>query len=139
MGKISFNKLSIFLVITALFWLFAHLLGLESLCYFRALFGIPCPGCGMLRAVLFFSQLNFPKAFAFHPLVFLMPFIFLLVLFRKQALLRKIYNNNLIWGSVGVLFVGVWLIRLILFFPHTEPMIFKQSALFVRLVRIMLG
>lgn len=35
------------------------------------LFGIPCPGCGLTRAHLAALQLDFSKAFYYHPLFFI--------------------------------------------------------------------
>lgn len=36
-------------------------------CPFRAVTGVPCPGCGMTRAFLLLFQLRFGEAFAQHP------------------------------------------------------------------------
>ena len=36
-------------------------------CLFRAATGLPCPGCGMTRAVLLLLQLRFDAALAAHP------------------------------------------------------------------------
>lgn len=36
-------------------------------CAFRALFQIPCPGCGMTRALLLLAELRFADSFAAHP------------------------------------------------------------------------
>jgi len=37
-------------------------------CLFHALSGVPCPGCGMTRALLLLGQLRFAEALALHPL-----------------------------------------------------------------------
>ena len=39
-----------------------------DLCLVHALGGFPCPGCGMLRALLCLGQLRFAEATSFHPL-----------------------------------------------------------------------
>lgn len=39
-----------------------------QLCFFHSITGMPCPFCGMTRAFLAIGQLNFGKAFYFHPL-----------------------------------------------------------------------
>lgn len=41
-----------------------------SVCPVAALLGIPCPGCGLLRATLALAQGNVAQALRFHPLVF---------------------------------------------------------------------
>lgn len=41
-----------------------------SLCPSRALLGLPCPGCGMTRALAALLRGDFAAAFAFHPWAF---------------------------------------------------------------------
>jgi hypothetical protein len=36
-------------------------------CAFRSVTGLPCPGCGMTRALLLMAQLRLPEAIAMHP------------------------------------------------------------------------
>ena len=38
-----------------------------SICAFRNLTGIPCPGCGLTRSVVATAHLRVGDAFAFHP------------------------------------------------------------------------
>ena len=40
-------------------------------CPFLYFFGIPCPGCGMTRALISAAKLDFNAAFYYHPLFFL--------------------------------------------------------------------
>ncbi len=48
--------------------LLLNLLG--YVCPLLLFFGLPCPGCGMTRAVLSLLRLELAEAFVFHPLVF---------------------------------------------------------------------
>lgn len=41
-----------------------------SVCPVAALLGVPCPGCGLLRATLSLAHGNVAEALHFHPLVF---------------------------------------------------------------------
>ena len=38
-----------------------------SLCWFKSCFELPCPGCGLTRSVTCISQLQFAKAWDYHP------------------------------------------------------------------------
>jgi hypothetical protein len=45
----------------------ASLLGLPTICGFRALVGVPCPACGMTRALVCCCHLRFGEAFGQNP------------------------------------------------------------------------
>lgn len=51
-----------------------------GLCIFRLLTGIPCPGCGMTRALAAVLRGDAASAFSFHPLWWTLPLLLLLLL-----------------------------------------------------------
>lgn len=53
-------------------------------CISRYFFGVSCPGCGMTRAWLSVFQLNFEQAFYYHPMFLGVPFVCLIIIFRKK-------------------------------------------------------
>ena len=53
-------------------------------CPIRFFTGICCPGCGMTRALYYFLKLDFATAFQMHPLIFIMPLVALIYIFRKN-------------------------------------------------------
>ena len=63
-------------VILILFFIFG-----SGFCFFRRVFGIPCPGCGMTRAVFCALRGDFSGAFSYHPLWILLP-VFGFLVFR---------------------------------------------------------
>ena len=69
MAKVLFNPLTAALGGFALivsFFLPTEGLGV-TMCWFKWLSGLPCPGCGLTRSVTCISQGQFSKAVAFHP------------------------------------------------------------------------
>ncbi len=46
----------------------SHTNFLPELCLFRRLFDVACPGCGMTRAMISLSNLEFARALALNPL-----------------------------------------------------------------------
>lgn len=72
--------------------------------------GISCAGCGMTRAVFFAVQLQFSKAFYYHPLFWMLPFLVPLFLVRER-LSRKM-RKGITW-TVAICFVAVYLFRLL--------------------------
>lgn len=81
-------------------------------CPLRFMTGIPCPGCGMTRAVRYALQLDFVSAWHYHPLFFLTPLMLLLFLFESYVPPKIIRG---FWTSIIVLFLLTYLLRLFLF------------------------
>lgn len=92
----------------------------RSICLFYNTTGVPCPGCGMTRSFLHLFKGHIGKAFHFHPLFPLVVFIPFLMTTKK-----KIYLY-----SAGSIFIAVWLIRLKLYYPDVEPMIYMEDNLY---------
>jgi len=116
------NKLLPLLLLGGLFVAFsfyreAHDHG--SICLIYNTTGIPCPSCGMTRSYLALLSFNFQQAFFFHPFFFLVPFLF-------YALYK---NHTKMLYVLGGLFILLWIIRMILYFPHTAPMNYNPHSL----------
>ncbi len=62
-------------LILSLLGLALSLILFDGLCPIRRAFGIPCPGCGMTRAVLALLQGDPMQATRFHPMVWALPLI----------------------------------------------------------------
>jgi hypothetical protein len=103
-----------------------------NLCVFKRIFGLPCPGCGLTRAILCLLRFDLKNAFFYHPLFLVPPFLGLLLAFRKKPIFNSIYCNNVFWRVLAVLLITVWVIRMILLFPSTPPFDFNPHALVPR-------
>jgi hypothetical protein len=100
----------------------------EPNCIIKHTLGVPCPGCGMSRATLYLMTFQWKLAFSYHPLVFLMPFIVLVLLLRGLSPISTLYHSKWFWSMLVVLFLGVYVIRMIVLFPHTEPMTYYSDS-----------
>ncbi len=103
-----------------------------SACFFKSVYGVPCPGCGMSRALLALACGDVALAFSFHPLAPLVPFIGLVALLRNTAPFRELYNSGIFWVACAACFVAVWAVRMVVYFPHTPPMEYSRSSLAYR-------
>lgn len=93
MKSISKKRLIAVLSFTALYFLIVWLLSRFGIsCVFRWLFGIRCPGCGMTHAALALLRLDFAAAFAYHPMVFSVPLLYLYVLTDGHVFKNKRLN-----------------------------------------------
>ncbi len=58
-----------------LFALMMNRLGVR--CLFLQFLHFPCPGCGMTRALISLMHFDLAAAFSYHPMVFLLPLMYL--------------------------------------------------------------
>lgn len=123
----------------ALFYIAAFLLGSRTLCVFKATYGIPCPGCGMTRSFLCLLHGDVEGAFYWHPLFILPILAGLVFIFRNKGFISKIYRSKVFWISMLVLFIAVWVVRMVLMFPHQPPLDFNSDGLLPVFWRLICG
>lgn len=73
-------------------------------CVYRYFFNIPCPGCGMTRAVLCLLKLDFKGAFEYNYMVYSLPVVYALFL-TEGKLFKKRLLNYIIMFLIGTLFL----------------------------------
>ena len=107
-----FNKEQIkkylYLIISAgLLCLFLYLTNIG--CPIKFITGISCPGCGMTRALFSLLRLDVKNAVYYHPLVFVMPVIVIIILLRNK-LGRRLFKIFTVFFIV--LFIAVYICRM---------------------------
>lgn len=103
---------------------------LKISCPIKELFGISCPGCGMTRAVIHGLMFKFDLAFYYHPLWFLLPIIFIVLLLTHYKNKMKIFYLTICITSI--LFITVYIYRL--FYSDNYIVYFKpETGLIYRL------
>jgi len=111
-----------------------------SICWFQATFGVPCPGCGSTRAAVLLLGGNITEALAWHPLIFvsivLLPYIVIRGIFWRGKPYHK-YEKYAMIGIVAI-YITVFIVRMILYFPHTAPMDMNGNSLLQQALRIFL-
>jgi hypothetical protein len=106
-------------------------------CWFQSAFSLPCPACGSTRSVLELFNGNWHAAFIWHPLmpitIVLLPVIIpAVILFIRRK--NKAAINIMLWVTFGV-YMGVYVVRMIMYFPHTEPLVPHPDAMWRMLFR----
>ncbi len=89
-----------------------------TICPFALMTGIPCPGCGLTRAVVALGHGDLTSAIAFHPLVGVVLAWFagawLVAVARRRGVdirLERKVVDRLLWVTAA-LFVVTWLVRM---------------------------
>jgi hypothetical protein len=124
----------IFLIMVLYFAYFFVFHNDETNCIIKRTIGIPCPGCGMTRAAVYLLSFDFKNAFFFHPLIFIMPFLLIVFLYQDTKLFQKLAHSKIFIGSIIALFIIVYIIRMILYFPDTEPMDYFHNPIILKLL-----
>jgi len=104
-------------------------------CVIHSITGFPCPGCGLTRGLLASLHGDFAAAWHWHPLFWLAPLILLAVLLLlafRPALLHSRCAGR-IWMALAILFILVYIVRMILYYPETEPMTYNWHSVFGRI------
>lgn len=105
--------------------------GNAQLCIFRALTGLPCPGCGLTHAGAFLLSGELKKSLIWHP--FLLPIVITLILELVPCRFFKYYDHKkYLWWKIGLLgcILLYFIVRLIIYFPQPEtegPMYYDNN------------
>ena len=134
--KKAFVRCTLLLAVFVIYAVLAtHFLG--HACPINLVFGVPCPGCGLTRAVLLLFRGDFFGAFSMHPLVFALPVIAGLLI---AAIFSERFSRSKVFTALCfffvALFIGVYVYRMIAFFPSKEPTAFNENSLLFFLKRL---
>ena len=108
---------------------FSALAFFKASCPLLLSIGLPCPGCGMTRAVASVIRLDFENAFYLNPVAFLIV-LFLIVFFFFRYILGKESKllNIFFWVIVALLFVR-YFYGMYKWFPDRIPYVYRQKNL----------
>ena len=84
---------------------------LDRECLFKSVFSIPCPTCGMTRAVTSLLKLDLKSAVEYHPLVFTLPLLYWTVVTELEPFKNKRLNRITVASLISA-FLVVWAVRL---------------------------
>ena len=117
--------------VTAVVVLYTAMESIGITCPIKFITGISCAGCGMSRAWMAFLQLDIAKAFAYHPLFWLVP-IAVIVLLCKSKINIKFYK--IFMFTMAGAFVIVYLYRM--FIGDGNVVVFEpQNNIVFRIIR----
>lgn len=104
--------------------------------------GIPCPGCGMTRAVILLLLGEFQRSWNLNPLAAAWVFIALWFAFRRYWCGKSVTGLKYMIGCTLLAMVAVYIYRICTAFPSYPPMVYTRDNLiadYVPLYREWLG
>ena len=81
-----------------------------SLCPFQAFTGLPCPGCGMTRAMLSLGQFKLNEAIKYN--IFSVPLLTSMIIYLWQGKFLSVIQHRAFGIIMLVTVIFVWLMRL---------------------------
>ncbi len=111
----------------------------HAYCPFLILTGFPCAGCGMTRAVFYILTGRLRRGMTLNPAA-PMWIVFLLWFFAERYLRGRTPKYvKAVLAMVVVITFGIYLYRMIHFFPGSPPLVFYRNNLISRALRMMNG
>ena len=107
------SKKIIGLLLTAVYFIVAYAVFnyYNINCVFLEYIGLPCPGCGMTRALISVIKFDFYNAAKYNIVIFFMPYVFAYLLFDFKHKIHK-----LLLMAIAVIAIVNWLIKINIFF-----------------------
>lgn len=80
-------------------------------CIWQYVLHIPCPGCGMTRAILAALHFDLAAAFRHHFMFWTMPLLYIYFLFDGRLFQKPMIDKVILWG-IAIGFVANWVVHL---------------------------
>lgn len=106
---------------------------LDIHCLVKEWLGLPCPLCGTVRGIACLVQGNPVDALYWHPLFWLTPILMTWHLLPPVGFSKEKNRNRWIWIGVTALYLGVYVMRMILLFPEAAPMDSNPNGVLLQL------
>lgn len=106
-------------------------------CMMRILVGIPCPGCGMTRALIALMHGDVAQSLQYHPLLICWILFFVWMFVRRYIQGKTLKGINAILAVLVILMVIVYIYRMATVFPNQEPMTYQTDNLMTRIALLL--
>lgn len=105
----------------------------HAFCPFLIVTGLPCPGCGATRALLYIFRGRFIRAWQLNPCAFLWVVFGIYFFFMRYVRGKKVRGALKILGVTAALMIVVYMFRMAAEFPGYPPMTFRADNILNRI------
>lgn len=105
----------------------------HAFCPLVILCGFPCPGCGASRAAACFVTGAWRQAWRMNPVIFPIALFCAYFCFNRYLLGRKVKGVKMLLAVIFVLLLGVYCVRMYLYFPCREPYVYTERNLLAQI------
>lgn len=116
-----------------LFYLLMHMI-FDAFCPSVVIAGLPCPGCGLTRSVLFFVTGQWERSFYVHPLGWALVLLALYCGFFRYVRGKRVPGVKWILAGFLIAAVVLFVIRMGLYFPGRPPYTYNSGNLLEKLL-----
>ena len=82
----------------------------------------------MTRAGISILKFDFVNAFNFNPLIYILPLVLFVIIFKEYSIVSKIYHQKIFWLSLLILTISLYVYRMIFVYPKV-PMNYDNRNL----------
>lgn len=100
----------------------------HAFCPVLIIFGIPCAGCGMTRAIWFILNGQFERGMKLNPAAPLWLLFLGYVIFMRYVLGKKIKRVYVFLGVVVMISFVIYMYRMLAEFPANPPLVFHYNC-----------
>lgn len=105
----------------------------HAFCPMVILTGLPCPGCGLTRAMVYLMTGRVGQSVQMHPMGIPIACFLLYFLWNRYIRGRRAKGMNALIGITMVLLVFCYVRRMFLFFPDRIPYVYTAQNVFARI------
>lgn len=98
-------------------------------CPLILLFGLPCPGCGLLRSLFCILTFRFATAWSVNPVSYAWMAFFIAFIISRYILGRKSKFISWFFAAVAFITIAVYIRGMILYFPNRIPYVYTPRNL----------
>lgn len=127
------KKYGIAILFVVVFYFFMHIL-FDAFCPSVVITGLPCPGCGLTRSVLFFITGQWERSFYVHPLGFVVVLFVIYCVYFRYVRGKRIPGIKWMIALFFLALVFLFVVRMQMYFPDRPPYTYNRGNLIEKIL-----